>query len=214
MSELPLWTFGEAPLPEHLEFAAAVREVTGKVLALEHASDDVRRLTAALAEVSARLDALLPADLRPRIGATPGDDQRVYIDHSRDIGDYNPFFPPYELRCADDRAEGTVEFPLAYEGPPGSVHGGFLAVLFDCVLQQLSCDMGIAGKTATLSVRYRRPTPLRTPLRIEATRELAEGRIRSRAQLFHDGELLCEAEMTAAIGSRDALPAVSPRREP
>jgi hypothetical protein len=214
MTELTRWTFGESPLEEHHAFAAAIRDVTGKVLALEHPSDDVRALTDELAAVSRRLDALMPGDLRPRIGVTPGDDQRVYIDHSRDIGDYNPFFPVYTLQCADDRAEGTVEFPLAYEGPPGIVHGGFLALLFDCVLQHLNCDMGVAGKTATLSLRYRRPTPLLTKLRIVASRELVEGRIRSHAQLLQGDELLCEAEMSAGAGSRDALPAVSPRRAP
>jgi hypothetical protein len=212
MSEAPQWTFGESPLPEHLELAAAVRDLTGKALALEHANDDIRRLTAELLAVNERLDALVPADLRPRIGDTTQTDQRIYLDHSRDIGEYNPFFPCYELRCADDRAEGHVEFPLAYEGPPGIAHGGFLALLFDCVLQHLSCDMGVAGKTARLAVRYRRPTPLATRLRIEASRELADDRIRSQAQLYLDGELLCDAEMTAVAGSRDALPAVSPRR--
>jgi hypothetical protein len=118
----------------------------------------------------------------------------------------------YELACADDRAEGSVEFPVAYEGPPGIVHGGFLAVFFDCVLQQLNCDLGLAGKTATLSLRYRRPTPLLTRLRVAATREVDGDRIRSRAELLLDDTVLCEAEMSAVAGNRDALPAVSPRR--
>ena len=78
----------------------------------------------------------------------PAPDQRVYVDHSRDVGNFNPCFPVY-VSCADDRGEGSVEFPLLYEGPPGIVHGGFLAVFFDCVLQQLNCDLGLAGKTAS-----------------------------------------------------------------
>ena len=107
---------------------------------------------------------------------------------------------------------GTVEFPVCYEGPPGIVHGGFLAVFFDCVLQQLNCDLGQAGKTAELSLRFRRPTPLVTPLVVHAERTVEGSRIHSQARLERDGTVVCEAEMRAALGDRAALPAVSPRR--
>ena len=61
--------------------------------------------------------------------------------------------------------EGSVTCPLLYEGPPGGVHGGYLAGLFDDVLggtQQLI--EGPSGLTGTLSVRYRALTPLETEL--------------------------------------------------
>ena len=142
--------------------------------------------------------------------ATP--DQRVYVDHSRDVGDYNPCVPRYELDVRGTEGHGTVEFPVCYEGPPGIVHGGFVAVFFDCVLQQLNCDLGLAGKTAELTLRFRRPTPLLTPLVVHATRTIDGTRIRSHAELRLGEKVLCEAEMAAAVGDRAALPAVSPRR--
>jgi acyl-coenzyme A thioesterase PaaI-like protein len=206
------WVFGEAPLAEVADLAQELRELTSAVLALEQAPDEIRSLTAQIRETRARLAPSLPADPTPRIGDAPRPEQRVYVDHSRDVGDYNPCFPQYRLDCADDAAVGTVTFPVCYEGPPGIVHGGFLAVFFDCVLQQLNCDLGLAGKTTNLAVRYRRPTPLLTPLRVTATRTLDGDRIRSRAELLHDDELLCTAEMAAVAGNRAALPAVSPRR--
>ena len=92
------------------------------------------------------------------------------------------------------------------------MHGGFLAVFFDCVLQQLNCDLGQAGKTAELSLRFRRPTPLLTPLVVLAERTIEDNRIHSRARLERDGTVVCEAEMRAALGNRGALLAVSPRR--
>ena len=49
------------------------------------------------------------------------------------------------------------------------------------MLQQLNCDLGVAGKTANLNVRYRRPTPLLTKLRIVATREIVDRKIHSNA---------------------------------
>ncbi len=149
---------------------------------------------------------------RRAVGERATPDQRVYVDHSRDVGSYNPFFPDYELRAEGSTARGTVSFPVCYEGPPGIVHGGFLALFFDCVLQQLNCDLGLAGKTAELSLRFRRPTPLLTPLVVHAERSIEGSRIRSRAELLLDDKVLCEAEMQAAAGNRDALPTVSPRR--
>ena len=137
---------------------------------------------------------------------------RVYLDHSRDVGAYHPMFPEYSLACADDRAEGTVTFPVCFEGPPGIVHGGFLALFFDCVLQQLNCDLGQAGKTSRLNLRYRRPTPLGVGLTVTAVRRVEGDRIHSEAELTRDGEVLCAAEMSAVAGRRENLPAVSPRR--
>jgi acyl-coenzyme A thioesterase PaaI-like protein len=206
------WTFGEAPLEEAQVIATAVRKLIGTVLALELSCDELRSLADDLDAYETALSRHLPPDLRPRVGPAPADDQRVYLDHSRDIGGFNPCVPSYTLRCADDRGEGTVEFPVLYEGPPGIVHGGILALFFDCVLQQLNCDLGVSGKTSDLSVRYRRPTPLLTRLDVHARREIGATRIVSFAELRLDDKVLCEAEMRAVVGDRAALPAVSPRR--
>jgi hypothetical protein len=206
------WTFGEAPLAETVELATALRDLMGTALALEQPSEELRAVVAELAGAQRRLAALLPADLAPRLGGDAPVAQRVYLDHSRDVGDYNACFPSYELDAHDDRAEGRVEFPLVYEGPPGVVHGGFLAVFFDCVLQQLNCDMGQAGKTRSLALRYRRPVPILTELRVVAHRTIADGAIQSNGELRLDGTVMCEAEMSAVLGDRTALPVVSPRR--
>ncbi len=206
------WTFGQAPLDETIELAAVLRDLMGTALALEQPSEELHAIVAELGAAQQRLAAELPADLRPRVGDEPDPGRRVYLDHSRDVGTYNACFPRYELDVHDDRAEGRVEFPLVYEGPPGVVHGGFLALFFDCALQQLNCDMGLAGKTRSLALRYRRPVPIMTELEFTARRTVADGAIESSGELHHDGTLLCSAEMTAVAGDRAALPAVSPRR--
>jgi hypothetical protein len=206
------WYFGEAPLPAAVELTRLLREVTSTVLSLERATPALDDLMVALRVAQRELAPAVPADLTPRVGEHVAREQRVYIDHSRDIGEYNPCFPDYELRVRGTEGHGTVEFPVCYEGPPGIVHGGFLGVFFDCVLQQLSCDLGLAGKTAELTLRFRRPTPLLTPLVVHATRAIQGKRIHSHAELLLDGAVLCEAEMSAAVGDRAALPAVSPRR--
>lgn len=212
MGEQPRWVFGNEPLPEVVDLAGELRKLLNTVLALETAPSELSELAARVRAAREAMAVGLPADLAPRIGDAATDDMRVYVDHSRDVGHYHPGFPVYELHCADDRAEGEVTFPVVYEGPPGVVHGGFLALFFDCVLQQLNCDMGLAGKTTRLALKYRRPTPLNRTLRVVASRTVADDRIHSEAQLLDGDELLCSAEMSAFAGNRANLPAVSPRR--
>jgi hypothetical protein len=206
------WYFGEPPLDQTRELAAVLRELMGTAVGLEAESPELATAIAELRALNERLAAAGPADLRPRVGDPPRDEQRVYLDHSRDIGEYNAAFPRYEIAVAEDRAEGTVEFPVVYEGPPGVVHGGFLAVFFDCMFQHLSCDMGRAGKTKTLSLRYRRPTPIRTPLQFSAQRVVTDEAIEFTAELRDGDTVVCLAEMSAVLGKRENLPAVSPRR--
>lgn len=212
MGEQARWEFGNAPLPEVADLATEVRGLLDAALALEVAPPELTDLTDRIRAARAALVARGPVDPAPRIGDGATDDMRVYVDHSRDVGAYHPAFPEYALTCADDRAEGEVTFPIVYEGPPGVVHGGFLALFFDCVLQQLNCDMGLAGKTTRLNLRYRRPTPLGRPLRVTAHRTVDGDRIHSEAELRDGDEVLCAAEMSAFAGNRANLPPVSPRR--
>jgi acyl-coenzyme A thioesterase PaaI-like protein len=206
------WTFGVAPLPQTIDVASRLRRVAGLVLTLEHDDPAVARLIADLDAAERALTAAAPPDSRPRIGPDARADQRVYLDHSRDIGAYDPCFPEYEITVAAERAHGTVTFPLAFEGPPGVVHGGVLATFFDCVIQHHNCDLGVAGKTTSLLVEYRRPTSLGVPLTFEIERAADEHRITSRARLLRDDDVCCNATMEAVAGDRAKLPAVSPRQ--
>jgi len=92
------------------------------------------------------------------------------------------------------------------------VHGGFVALFFDQVVQHHSCDRDQAGKTTRLEVRYLAPTPLLTELHFEIERRVADGRIESTARLFAGERPCAEAVIRAVAGHRANLPAVSPRR--
>jgi hypothetical protein len=206
------WTFGEPPLPETEELAAVVRRVLGLALAMEAPGGDVQQLTRQLDAAERTLQAAVPTSTRPRVGEAVDADGRVYLDHSRDIGAFNPCFPIYEISVDGDDATGSVEFPVLYEGPPGLVHGGFLAVFFDAVVQHHNCDVGVAGKTTRLDVSFRRPTPLLVPLTFDIRRTTQTDRIESHARLMHDDRVCAEATMHAIAGDLAALPPVSPRR--
>lgn len=206
------WEFGVEPLDQTVEAAGLLRRVTSLVLSMEQPDESVEALLADLRRAEAALSARVPASAAPRVGEGAGGDGRVYVDHARHIGAFDPCFPEYQLSVEGDRATGTVTFPVAFEGPPGIVHGGFLAVLFDCVMQHHNCDAGTAGKTTALSVRYRRPAPLLTPLTFELALRHDGDRIHNAGTLHHGDRLLCEAEMDAVAGVRANLPAVDPRR--
>jgi hypothetical protein len=208
----PPWTFGAEPLPQAGATARLLRDLAGLVVALEADGGVLGDVIQDLRRAEARLRERVPADLTPRVGAAVGSDGRVYLDHSRDIGAFDACFPEYEIEVEDDVALGTVTFPLAFEGPPGIVHGGFLAVFFDCVVQHHNCDLGVAGKTTSLALRYRRPAPLGRELRFGLTRDAHDRRITSEGRLLLDGDVLCEATIEAVAGDRSALPETSPRR--
>ncbi len=48
------------------------------------------------------------------------------FDHSPFIGLANPMSPPVRMEYKPDSVEATVRFGSAYEGPPSSVHGGYI----------------------------------------------------------------------------------------
>jgi hypothetical protein len=206
------WTFGVAPLAQTLEVAPLLRRVAGLVQSMEGEDPAVAQLISDLRAAERALDARAPVRTAPRIGANASDDERVYLDHARDIGAYNPCFPEYEIAVDDNRAAGSVTFPLTFEGPPGVVHGGVLATFFDCAIQHHNCDVGVAGKTTSLLVEYRRPTPLGVPLEFEIERLTDGKRITSTGHLLANGDTLCTATMQAVAGDRTRLPHVSPRR--
>ncbi len=117
------------------------------------------------------------------------------FDHSPFIGLANPLSPPVELEYSGDRVVARVTFGAAYEGPPGCVHGGYVAAVFDEVLGAAQSLSGDQGMTAHLEVDYRRPAPLGVPLTMEGWLDRSEGRkIWARAELRANGELTAEGE--------------------
>jgi len=62
------------------------------------------------------------------------------------------------------------------------------------VIQHQSCVAGVAGKTRSLTVAYRRPTPLNTELRFDIARSHDERGISATGRLTLDGEVLCTGQ--------------------
>ena len=101
---------------------------------------------------------------------------RAFFDWSPLFGLANPLAPPIRVWMEGEEVVGSVRFGIAYEGPPGCVHGGFIAAAFDELLGLTQSLSGRVGMTGTLTVKYRKPTPLHTELRLEGKVESAQGR--------------------------------------
>jgi hypothetical protein len=210
---------GAAPLPQALDLAPLLRQVAGLALAIESEDPVIEALIGQLSDAAEALRGRAPADLGPRMAAeaAAASGGRVYLDHSHNIGAYNPCFPEYAISVDGDHATGTVTFPLALEGPPGKAHGGVLSLFFDLVVQHHNCELGIAGKTTTMTVSYLRPVPLLRPLQFEVRRRDAAlagagRRTRSEARLFQGERAYCTATVEAVAGDASRLPGLSPRQ--
>jgi hypothetical protein len=198
--------FGEAPLAQTVAAAGAIRRLSSLLLSLEHPHPTVDTILAQISDWERQLTAAVPPDSAPRIGADEDDSRRVYLDHATDIGAFNPCFPEYGFEHLDaETASGRVTFPLVYEGPPGLVHGGFLAVFFDCVIQHQNCLAGLSGKTRSLNLTFRRPTPVLTELRFDITRSQVDRGITSTGRLLLDDEVLCIGEVATLALTPDRL---------
>ena len=202
----PSSRFGEAPLAQTVAAAGAIRRLSSLLLSLEHAHPTVDAILTQISDWESELSAAVPPDSAPRIGSDDDGSRRIYLDHATDIGAFNPCFPEYHFDQFDaESASGRVAFPLVYEGPPGLVHGGFLAVFFDCVMQHQNCLAGLAGKTRSLKVTFRRPTPVLADLRFDIVRSEVERGITSTARLLLDDEVLCTGEVDTLAQTPDKL---------
>ena len=107
----------------------------------------------------------------------------------------SPLAPPIEWELVDGRIVGHGIYHAAYEGPPGYVHGGWVALTFDEILGMANIASGHPGMTGTLKVRYLRPTPLHRRVDLEGWTERVEGRrIVAKGRMTVDGEVTAEAE--------------------
>ncbi len=86
-----------------------------------------------------------------------------------------------------------------FQGYPGIVHGGILASLLDEAMGRATLETAVPTRylvTGSLSVRYRRPVPVETPLHLEA--EVLQDLhkiVKSHSAIYlKDGTLLVEGD--------------------
>lgn len=119
-----------------------------------------------------------------------------FMDRSPFMGLMNPLAPPMSASLDPSHGEfgavvGTVVFREPHEGPPGHVHGGFLAAIFDEILGQAQSLSGRPGMTGKLSISYRSPTPLYRELTVRGWIDRIDGRKIFTKGTLHNGDTLC-----------------------
>ncbi len=178
---------------ERRRLAKAMRAVIDRLVVSDAPEDELRRAADALERYAERLathpQRLVPAGFAET--ANSGDVTALF-DYSPLIGLSNPMAPPVELRIDGETVRGRVRFGAAYEGPPGHVHGGLIAATFDEVLGFAQSMTGHPGMTGTLTVRYRKPTPLHAAIDLEGRVSRVDGR-----KIFTEGRMLVGGTLTA-----------------
>lgn len=177
---------------ERRRLAAAMREVIERLTSSNAPAEELRLAAERLEQYAERLAS------HPRRQRYEGYSESAlaaegggHFDFSPLIGRSNPLAPPISVRGEGDRVHAEAVFGSAYEGPPGCLHGGYVAAAFDEVLGFAQSVSGSPGMTGRLEIVYRSPTPLHTRLRFEAWVESVVGRKITARCTLHAGERLC-----------------------
>jgi acyl-coenzyme A thioesterase PaaI-like protein len=155
------------------------------------------------ATLAAAADAVDAVTASLREGTTPASATRSrpnrsfgnFLPRSLLVGRAHPISPAGTHTFADGVLDVRVTFGTAYEGPPGYVHGGIIALAFDELFGMVTVLNGQGSLTGRLSIRYRKPTPLGRELRMTAWIDHHEGRrMRTRGTIHADDVLTVDAE--------------------
>ena len=110
-------------------------------------------------------------------------------------GRSHPCSPELRWQEASNRITGTVKFGQAFEGPPGHVHGGWVAGVLDHLMGMTHVRTGHPGMTGGLSVRYLKPTPLNQVIEVSAqATELDDKRTEVKAEMRFGETTTAKAE--------------------
>ena len=182
--------------PQRERLAEATRHLIDAVMTVEDATEEQLGTAADMAEAAARHLGRVPRPYdtghRGRLSDT---EHHEYLPRSPLVGEISPLAPPVAWDLVDGKIVGHGTFRAAYEGPPGYVHGGWVALTFDEILGMANIASGHPGMTGTLKIRYLRPTPLHQRVDLEGWTERVEGRrIVAKGTMTVDGERTAEAE--------------------
>jgi acyl-coenzyme A thioesterase PaaI-like protein len=177
--------------------AEAVRHLIDATLTVEDATEEQLGSAADMAEAAARHLGRVPHpdDANRGVRSRLENEHDDYLPRSPMVGEVSPLAPPVTWEVVEGRIVGHGTYHAAYEGPPGYVHGGWVALTFDEILGMANVASGHPGMTGTLKVRYLKPTPLHRRIDLEGWTERVEGRrIVAKGRMTVDGETTAEAE--------------------
>lgn len=128
-------------------------------------------------------------DLEASLAATPPDAPRRVPWIGRALS------PRFDFSVEGDTVIGRGMLSGVHAGMPGYAHGGWISLFFDELLGRASMFADVPQMTGSLTVKFRKPTPIGVELVAEARREKIDGRrTRMTATLSANGVVTAEAE--------------------
>ncbi len=193
------WTEAPPPTGQRValhKLSAALRKINEALMDMDAEEADLLAAATAAEQFAARLEETRTGHHQWGFAeSSTAPSTRVMLDRSPIIGLGNPLAPPLSFRVEGNQVKGSGRFGLQYEGPPMSVHGGFVAAALDELLGMAQSLSGKSGMTGTLTIKYRRPTPLHKDLDLTAWVDHIEGRkIFVSGTIHHEGTLCAEAD--------------------
>jgi len=152
----------DAELAREREVAGGLAQATrGLVDAVIRSTVSEEEMLAVTAEVEALTARLRASQIPGSFGVSHTPDGTVRGYGNAVVGLRNAVAPPVVVhQSKEGRAWADIHLGAAYEGPPGLVHGGVSALVLDQVAGEAAAAGGTPGMTGTLTLRYRRGTPL------------------------------------------------------
>lgn len=157
----------------HGGLADSTRELVDAVIRSSVDDEEIRAVAEQIDALTARLRA---RQIDGPFGVAVNSQGTVRNHGNAVVGLRNAVAPPLDIHSSEEgRAWADFTLGAAYEGPPGLVHGGVSALLLDQVAGEAAAAGGAPGMTGTLTLRYRRGTPL-GPLHAEMSLDRIDGR--------------------------------------
>ena len=141
-------------------FTESLRGLVDAAIRTTVPEDEIRR---AHAEIEAITERLRSAPMRTTYGVDLRTDGRGRAWGNAVVGLRNAIAPPLTIVQEGRGVRSSFTLGAAYEGPPGSVHGGVLALVLDQMLGEAAGAGGKPGMTATLTLTYQQRTAARRP---------------------------------------------------
>jgi acyl-coenzyme A thioesterase PaaI-like protein len=176
------------------QLADAVRRLMDAVVLTTADAAELHDAIASVNALSSQLEGTDHARLRTGTPWPPVEQMgRGDRAHNPVAGPANPLSPPMTVEVDPDGSiHSEITMRPIHEGPPGGVHGGWVAALLDQLLGAANIAYGVGAMTAELTIRYRKPTPIGVPLTLRARTDSIEGR-----KVSTSGEIIAGGVVTA-----------------
>lgn len=177
------------PTDERRELGEALRRLVDVVVRTGASPADLRAAASMIDEMAAKLaTSTVRADRSVASGS--------YRAHMSLVGGLShPIAPQLLIEVDGDAGRGEVVVGPVFQGGPGLVHGGVLALLIDHAMGCVAAGPQRPAMTASLTMRYRKPTPLGVPLTVSVRLDRIEGRkLHLSAEIIADGQVTVTSE--------------------